>query len=289
MCRLYGFRSSILSRVHQSLVAAENALARQSERHKDGWGVAYYVGRYPHLVRSDKKALDDGLFRELSAVVSTQTLIAHIRHATVGRVGILNCHPFQYGPWTFAHNGELEGFGKNEAVRAQVLGRIDERLRSHLLGTTDSEACFYFFLSRLRERTADLQAADVALPQVLAALAATVAELRAIADPVAEKPSRLTFLLSNGSVLVGYRHGRELYFSTHKSRCPERDSCAAFVGARCEAEVERGPVNHLIVTSEQVAQNPNVWRELQDGEFVAVDPEMSFRRGRLDDRAGLPG
>jgi predicted glutamine amidotransferase len=270
MCRLYGFRSSVLSRVHQSLVAAENALARQSERHRDGWGLAYYIGRYPHLVRSDKMALEDGLFRELSAVVATQTLLAHIRKATVGSVGILNCHPFQYGAWTLAHNGELEGFGKNAEVRARVQGLIDPRLKNHVLGTTDSETCFYVFLSHLMRRVADVQAPDVPLTLVLPALADTISTLTEIADPGAPQPSRLTFVLTNGSVLVGYRHGRELYFSTHKSRCPERDSCGAYVAERCEAEVKTGVVNHLIVTSERIAENPNVWRELLDGDELAV-------------------
>jgi predicted glutamine amidotransferase len=289
MCRLYGFRSSVMSRVHQSLVAAENALARQSERHRDGWGLAYYVGRYPHLVRSDKMALADGLFKELSAVLATQTLIAHIRKATVGSVGILNCHPFQHGPWSFAHNGELEGFGKRDDVRARVLGLIDPRLRHHVLGTTDSEACFYVFLTQLWRRVPDLQAADLPLEHALAALADTIAELCAIADPGAEQPSRLTFMLTNGSLLVGYRHGRELYFSTHKSRCPERDTCPAYVPGRCESEVKNDVVNHLIVTSEQIASNPNVWRQLDEGEYVAVDHRMVFGGGRLSaHRTELP-
>ena len=43
MCRLFGFRSVIPSQMHRSLIAADNALGRQSERHPDGWGVAYYV------------------------------------------------------------------------------------------------------------------------------------------------------------------------------------------------------------------------------------------------------
>src|SRR3954462_8092975 len=100
MCRLYGFRSSVLSGVHTSLVNAENALALQSLKHPDGWGIAYYHGRFPHLIKNDTQALEDGLFREVSSVVATRTLIAHIRQATVGQVNILNCHPFQHGPWT---------------------------------------------------------------------------------------------------------------------------------------------------------------------------------------------
>ncbi len=282
MCRLYGFRSSVLSKVHRSLVAAENALMRQSDRHPDGWGVAYYIDRYPHLIKNDEKALADGLFTEVSAVVSTRTLIAHIRQASVGSVNILNCHPFQHGPWTFAHNGEVVGYGKHPAIKEGVLAAIAPELRCYLLGSTDSEACFYLFLSKLQRRVPVLHADDVPLEAVLGALKETVEALRGIAEPIAGEPSRLTFMVTNGSILVGYRHHRDLYFSTHKTRCPDREGCSAYVPLRCEAAAEpQGVVNHLIVTSERIAENPNVWNEVPDEQYVAVDTQMRFARGLL--------
>ena len=57
MCRLFGFRSVIQSQVHRSLVAAENCLAVQSEAHRDGWGVAWYLARAPHLIKGTSAAL----------------------------------------------------------------------------------------------------------------------------------------------------------------------------------------------------------------------------------------
>ncbi len=47
MCRLCRFRSAIYSGIHQSLVVAENALARLSEKHRDGWSISYYIDRHP--------------------------------------------------------------------------------------------------------------------------------------------------------------------------------------------------------------------------------------------------
>ena len=146
MCRLYGFRSSVLSGVHSSLVAAENALAQQSVKHPDGWGIAYYTSKFPHLIRSEKQALEDGLLREISAVVSTRTLLAHIRQATAGKVSVLNCHPFQYGPWTFAHNGTVAGF---ERLNDRLAGETEPTLQSSRKRTTDSEQVFYWLLSQI--------------------------------------------------------------------------------------------------------------------------------------------
>ena len=112
MCRLFGFRSVIASQVHQSLIEAENALGTQSDEHPDGWGVAFYVDKAPHVTRSPATALGDQLFHRLSGVVSSETVLAHVRKATQGENTVLNCHPFQHGPWTFGHNGEIAGYGR---------------------------------------------------------------------------------------------------------------------------------------------------------------------------------
>ena len=133
MCRLFGFHSSLLSGAHRSLVAADNALARQSGEHPDGWGVAHYEGGYPHLIRGDKQALEDGLFKEVSGVVTTRTLLAHVRRATVGEISVLNCHPFQHGPWTFAHNGELPKFKCGTAFYDAVYQNVDNLLPDYLV------------------------------------------------------------------------------------------------------------------------------------------------------------
>lgn len=286
MCRLYGFRSAIDSAVHRSLVDAENAMARQSARHSDGWGIAFYVDRFPQVIRNDTGALNDSLFKELSAVVSTRTLIAHIRQATSGAVRVLNCHPFQHGAWTFAHNGQVCGFA-DPAVRARLEARIDPRFRRHVLGDTDSERVFYIILSHLARRVDELHHPGQRAPLVLEALRDALAEVRAAAAPDAvdpERPTRANVLLTNGELMIGYRSGVELYFSSHKSRCPERDSCAAFHAVRCERPVEEvlgGRVQHLLVSSEPIAGGTNVWRPLELDEYVCVDGGMGFGRGRL--------
>jgi glutamine amidotransferase len=146
MCRLFGFRSVIPSQVHRSLVAAENALGKQSNDHPDGWGVVYYVDGSPHITRSPETALGDALFHRLSGVVSSETVLAHVRRATQGPRTVLNCHPFQYGRWTFAHNGDIPRF---ESRREALLAEVSPRLRRFILGETDSEVVFFVFLSHL--------------------------------------------------------------------------------------------------------------------------------------------
>lgn len=283
MCRLYGFRSAIRSSVHHSLVNADNALARQSERHSHGWGVGFYVEGYPHLIRNDQQAWADSLFRDLSGVVSTRTLIAHIRLATVGAVRVLNCHPFQHGRWCFAHNGEIAGYERPE-VRERLRQLVDPRFRRYVLGDTDSELLFHIFLSQLARRVDGLGDDGVTLEDVREALRiSTQLVLAAAPDEQAAdaKHNKLTVLITNGDLMLGYRYKKELHYSTYKERCPERDTCFAFEAKLCEAPVERGVVKHLIVTSEPLAQGPNVCVELDDDDYVAVRHGMVFERGKL--------
>lgn len=266
MCRLFGFRSVIPSQVHRSLLSADNALGNQSSQHPDGWGVAFYVDGAPHLTRSPSTAMGDQLFHRLSGVVASETVIAHVRKATKGSISVLNCHPFQHGRWTFAHNGDVPRFAE---ARADLVEGIDPSLRRFVLGETDSEVCFFLFLSELA-RGGSIHR-DVALSDVSAALTRTVARVRRVADD-GGVASSLTFLVTNGTVMAAIMGGKELFYSTYKRRCSDRDVCTS-LSPECEAPSTSGRVNHFLVSSEPVL-GENVWLPLEHGTVVGVDASM---------------
>ena len=276
MCRLFGFRSVIPSQVHRSLVSAENALRVQSEAHPDGWGVAYYVESHPHVIKSAASALDDHLFRRVSGIVSSETVVAHVRRATQGTLSLINSHPFQYGKWVMAHNGNIPDFAEH---RPRLLQEIAPRLRRFILGDTDSEVLFYIFLTRLARRV-DLQQRGTPLDDVVASFRETVDLVRALVDTHAngQGPSLLTMMITDGALLVAGREGRELYRSTYKSRCADREGCPNLT-PECEAPSSTGLATHFIVSSEPLL-GENVSEPLEEGEVAAVDWHMrtySFR------------
>lgn len=277
MCRLFGFRSVIPSQVHRSLIAAENALGTQSNEHRDGWGVAYYVDGAPHLTRSPTTAVSDALFHRLSGVVASETVLAHVRRATQGDNNVLNCHPFQYGRWVFAHNGDIPEFPRfREALRAEIL----PHLRRFVLGDTDSEVLFFMFLSRLSAHGAlskDHSAEDVA-----DSLRGTAKRAREVCDPGSREPALLTMMVTDGKTMLATQGGRELHFSTYKTRCGDRDVCSS-LSEECEAETQSGFVNHLILSSEPL-QGENVWEALAPGDMIGVDWRMRLYRGHLERR-----
>ncbi len=276
MCRLFGFRSVIPSQVHTSLLDAENALGAQSNDHPDGWGVAYYVDGSPHVTKSPTHALGDQLFHRLSGVVSSETVLAHVRKATQGNKGLLNCHPFQFGRWVFAHNGDIPGFADDLGPRLRE--EISPRLRRFVLGDTDSETIFFVFLSLLEKFSALSQRPELA--DVVTAVQATLEKVRSVCQrQVKEERVLLTFIVTDGDVMVATHGGKELLFSTYKTRCPERGVCSSLSSA-CEAPSTTGQVNHLIVSSERL-QGFNVWEELAPGDILAVDARMRVVRTRL--------
>ena len=275
MCRLFGFRSVIPSQVHQSLLDADNALGHQSIRHPDGWGVAHYVNGAPHLIRSCETALSDTLFHRVSAVVASETVVAHVRKATQGRKSVLNCHPFQHGRWVFAHNGDVENFDEVKHVLKQQVHPI---FRRYILGDTDSEVIFGIFLTRLAVRSPI--DGSVCLEDATEALAETIKSVRKVSDRQGLKSlARLSFIVTDGTVLVTHQGGKELFWSTYKSICPDRDTCAYFA-VECESPSETGVVNHLIVSSEPLG-GTNIWSEMSLGEFVGIDAQMQLTH-RLD-------
>ena len=276
MCRLFGFRSVIQSQVHSSLLEADNALGLQSNEHPDGWGVAYYLLNSPHLIKSSKSALKDSLFKKVSGVVSSETVLAHIRKTTIGDNNILNTHPFQFGKWVFAHNGNISNFNE---VKNDILARINPSFRRFILGETDSELIFYFILSHLHS---ELDLSDKMLPihDLFDGLKDCLKELKKVAGSPAEKDNSgedatyYTFLLTNGKAMVGYHGGKNLYYSTYKNKCHERETCPSF-SAECESATQTGYINHLIFSSEPLS-GENIWIPLQKDQLVGVDTHMKL-------------
>lgn len=266
MCRLFGFRSNVPAQVHASLVREVNSLQVQSREHKDGWGVANYgEGELPEVVRGTGAAWEDPQFSLASSRVSSHAVIAHVRLASVGPVRPENSHPFIYRHWTFAHNGTLQKF---DTHRASVETLIDPDLRKLVRGDTDSERCFYAFLSRLRE-IATLDAPP--LVAVARALTETALTVIRITEVGAVKPSSTNFLVTDGRLLVGTRRHRTLYFSEHRRHgeapgLPPRDG-------------ER--LKQFVIASERLNTESH-WYELPEESVIGVDADMTLRTWTFD-------
>lgn len=268
MCRLFGFRAVSIGQVHHSLLEAENALVHQSNKHKDGWGLAYYLYGVPHLIRGVNQASDDRDFVRLGKHLKASTMVAHLRRATQGEIALTNCHPFQYGPWIMAHNGELPKFS---LVREDLINYIEPSIIANVFGTTDSEIYFALFVSELKKLDS-LSNNLFSVVNCAKALRSTVDIIQKIyCRKRIEKPPLLNVIITNGNILMGYRNGYEMSYSTHKVNCASSETCE-FVSDVCfkPPTNEGGVVTHLMFSSEPVTKE-GIWQEVEGGQIIAVD------------------
>jgi predicted glutamine amidotransferase len=262
MCRLYGFRSNLPASVHGHLVLEKNSLHRLSREHKDGWGIAHYgESPLPSVVHGLSPAHLDAEFERVCQLLTSRAIVAHVRLASVGSVQPANAHPFTLGRWTFAHNGTVRDFG---AHQAEIEAEIHPRFRGLLRGQTDSERCFYLFLSRLDELSPVEGPAP--LEQVARALAKTTETVSRITDkPDAEKPSTMNFLVTDGGLMVATRRRNTLFFSECRGK-----------GQEIALPTEGARLDRMVIASEEVSVE-DAWFEVPESSVVAVDEALVLR------------
>ncbi len=254
MCRLFAQRASPDHDLREPLCTAHNALRTQSHKHPHGWGIGWYDATGVQVRRGVMPAHADDAFVEAAREARSEIVLAHVRDASVGRVAEENTHPFVYGRWLLAHNGTVARFRRVARVRALLEAEIHPVFRAAITGETDSERCFFLFLTRIAGLLPTAQRPG--LEDVRRALAATVDAVVRIADPHAEKPSSLNLLVTDGQVLAVCRHGRTLHVA------PNIATSGVFA-----------------VASEPIGGGP--WSEVPEDGFVGVDAGHRVVEGPL--------
>lgn len=189
MCRVFGAVAAAPISIRYELLEADNPLIVQSESHDSGWGVAAYRqlgGDSPLIERFPVAAHQDGRFAATTGA-GARIFNAHVRRATLGGLAAENTHPFDFGPYTFSHNGTILDF------RSLLRRGMPEPA-----GQTDSEC---FFIRLMHEFDPD----DVvrSLRGVIATIVASTTF------------SGVNFLFSDGLKLYAYRLGIfELHWCT---------------------------------------------------------------------------
>ncbi len=277
MCRLFGFRSNVLSRAHRSLVEAENALVEQSSQHPDGWGIGYFIQKDAYILKSGEPAHESERFRLASSRLQSQAFVVHVRRATVGERDYMNSHPFRFGRWIMAHNGTIFSFDR---LRQWVVDRIRPEQQPLIFGTTDSEHLFHYLVSAMARAGVDPTGhGAIDAPVAARALRDAVDELYLKALEVAEDHPIVNFILTNGDTFFALRAGKELYLSTQKVHCQDAGTCPVEPKVCLEAVRPDPMVNHLIVSSERIGIE-DIWEPLDQGQMVYLGSD--FQMGFLD-------
>lgn len=192
MCQLLGMNCNVPTDICFSFTGFQ-ARGGATDVHSDGWGIAFFEGRGTRLFLDPKPSCTSPIAQLVSQYsIHSKNVIAHIRKATQGAIGLENTHPFMrelWGRyWIFAHNGNLIDF--NPTLDGSYLP----------VGLTDSERAFCWLLQELRKRfgqtTPDSSLLFAALHELTLSIAAH---------------GEFNFLLSQGDCLFAHASTRLSY------------------------------------------------------------------------------
>ncbi len=254
MCQLFALESNAPTAATFSL-SGFAARGGDTAAHVDGWGVAFHEASGCRVFVDAGRASDSPLARFLcSHPIRAQRIVAHIRKATQGPVGLANCHPFRrdwWGrSWSFCHNGDLKGFQPRLAGPFMPVGQ------------TDSERAFCWLLQQLRDAFGDGAAPGwVAVAPLLAELAADIA-----------RHGEFNFLLCDGQALYAHA-GSKLHWLQRRHpfgrvRLVDRD-------IEIDLDQANGADDRMVLVATEPLTHDEPWAAFEPGELRV------FAEGRL--------
>ena len=263
MCQLLGMSCNVPTDIRFSFSGFQRR-GGHTAQHADGWGIAFFAGRRFRLYRDPAPAVESLVADWVrSAPIRSTYVVAHIRKATRGPVGIENTHPFQrelWGRhWIFAHNGDLEGFAPVVQGRHQPVG------------TTDSELAFCTILG-------GLEAAFSALPP----LPLLVERLASLSGEIA-RHGPFNYLLSNGDFLLAHCADRLSYV---ERKAPFGTAHLVDEDVTVDFRALTTPEDRVAVIATEPLTDDETWTSLAPGELAVFRDGARAAPARAD--AGRP-
>ena len=180
---------------HSLVQQSAHSDEREDPLNGDGFGVGWYnpeLTDEPAVFRSVTPAWNNRNFANLARILSSNCILAHVRAATQSSgVNEANCHPFRFGRYAFAHNGDVGNFAR---VRRRMLESVSDEAYNNIFGSTDSEHVFALFIDEL----ARVDELDPALRLGRALDRAIVRTVAAVATHGGGEPSYLNLAVTDG-------------------------------------------------------------------------------------------
>lgn len=259
MCRLYGMRASHPTRAACELVDAQNSLIEQAVEdgrgldNPHGWGIGLVRDGETTCSRQVEPADRSEEFRRNALHSEAETLVAHVRRATVGDPVYENTHPFRHEGSFLAHNGHV---GRFDEVKEKLLAELPDEHREAISGSTDSEHVFQ--LARSYERDADSR---------LDALRRAVGRMREWTESFEEETELfLNTLWGEGDLLAGTKLERSLWY-LERDEPIDCDICG-----EPHAEPD-GNYRSVVFASEQITDED--WKKVPEESLFRVGPDLS--------------
>ena len=243
----------------------------QSTSPADGWGIGFYRNQGSFIFKKVAKEKKREQFSTISEVISSNIFICHLRYGTIGGRKEVNTHPFRWGVWLFAHQGTVNQFRR---IKPRILRKLPPVYKKLMQGNTDSEHCFYLYLSLLRgeggikKGTIQLSAAVEGLRR----FGRMIAEFQKDAD--VEQPPELNFLISNGSYLLATRLGCPLYYLMLPGNIQNN---TPFYSPTTKLEYQLIPgdgTNRIIAVASEPLVPMEGWQEVPNNRILTISAEQ---------------
>ena len=277
MCRFVAYLGNPII-IDDLLVTPHNSLIKQSTNAKetdeplngDGFGLGWYarpIKKVPALFKSISPAWNNQNLLNLSGIIKTGCLFAHVRAATEGRVSESNCHPFQFDRCLMMHNGGIKGFA---SIKRTILQRLSDPIFDWIRGQTDSEYIFALFIQMLMEKN-DLD--KVGIEEMFEAINKTMTFLEELKQEKGiDEPSLYNLVITDGNIMLATRYSshpklasRTLYYAKGT-----RYNCNDGV---CKMEHHHEKEKAILIVSEKLTQVENDWIPVPMNHAITVDTD----------------
>ena len=285
MCRFLCYKGPLLLAA-DLLYKPANSLIRQSFKAKerteplngDGFGLGWYtpeISSTPCVFASLTPAWSNQNLRRLSEHVRSTCFFAHVRAASPGmRVSEANCHPFQYGPFLWMHNGGIRDFGR---IKRRLRESLPDHLYNMIEGTTDSEHAFAVFLNLLRDAGNACSARRMGH-----ALIETIEQLeRWTGETGLSGPSYYNFAVTDGQSVAAVRYVSDPTVEPQSLYCSTGDEYECESGV-CRFTKPRADTRAIIIASERLTANAENWFRVAPNHILTVEPDLTVNVVLMD-------
>ena len=257
------------SLIHQSFESKE----RDEPLNGDGFGLAWYnnsISNQPALFKSISPAWSNNNLLELSKVIESTCVMAHVRAATQGlNVTEMNCHPFKWNQLAFMHNGDIGGFSK---IKRHLIQSLSDEAYNHIKGSTDSEHFFAVFIDEYLGLK-QLEPWD----RMATAMMYAIRKVLDLIDEHANKePSYMNMVLTDGHLAVAVRlttdneeYADSLYLNLGKKYVCEDGICHM---------KEPGDHEKAVIISSEPLSSDDSW------ESIPVNSMVLVQEGKIRDK-----
>ncbi len=286
MCRLVAYLGRPIL-MEKLLIEPKNSLINQSFSAKeieeplngDGFGVGWYnhiLSATPATFKSITPAWNNQNLRSIAPVVKSTCFMAHVRAATVGVLGEVNCHPFQYKTLLMMHNGDAPEFPKLKRI---IRRSLSDELYNWIAGQTDSEHLFALFIDKLNQR---IQHENTTAEVMADALEDMVRELEEIkkSSGVTDQ-AYLNMVVTDGERTVAMRYISKPEEEEPLSLYYSEGSRYECIDGACHMIPSEDENKSVMIVSEKLTDIATDWKHVPTNHMVLVYKDLSVKLRKI--------